>query len=262
MIFDVNAYLGHFAFRRLRHNTADGLLRLMDEKGIDKAAVSSASAITYRNVQAGNEELAAEIRRHRDRFVPLAVINPAYAGWQDDLRICREEFGAAGLRLYPKWHNYGILDPRCLELANAAAESGLSVSIPIRVEDRRQRSWLADVPDVPLSDIAELAKACPGARFILVNGAGFIGSALGRRGRDAPANCFIEISRLSAVLRNELGGLLKNLGAGRLVFGTGVPFNYPDPALVKMEVLDASPAAKEKIFWRNAAELFHLQTRR
>jgi hypothetical protein len=37
MLIDVNAYLGHFAFRQLRHNDPDGLLRLMDAKGIDKA---------------------------------------------------------------------------------------------------------------------------------------------------------------------------------------------------------------------------------
>ena len=59
MIIDINAYLGHFAFRQLRHNTADGLLALMDRKGIDRAVVSSAAAITYRNAQSGNEEVAA-----------------------------------------------------------------------------------------------------------------------------------------------------------------------------------------------------------
>ena len=33
MILDVNAYLGHFAFRRLRNNTAASLLSLMDSRG-------------------------------------------------------------------------------------------------------------------------------------------------------------------------------------------------------------------------------------
>ncbi len=41
MIFDVNAYLGHFAFRQLRYNTPEALLRLMDSKGIERAAVSA-----------------------------------------------------------------------------------------------------------------------------------------------------------------------------------------------------------------------------
>ena len=91
MIIDTNAYLGSYAFRQIRHSTAPALLGLMDEKGIDRAMVSSAAAITYRNTQSGNEEVAAAVAPHRDRLIPFAVINPAYAGWKDDLKICREE---------------------------------------------------------------------------------------------------------------------------------------------------------------------------
>jgi len=252
MIVDVNAYLGHFAFRRLRHNTAASLLTLMDSKGIDKAVVSSASAITYRNAQAGNEEMAEEVRGHRDRLIPFAVINPFYAGSLDDLKICHEEFGMAGLRLYPKWHNYQLSDPRCKDLVNTATERGMVISIPIRVEDRRQRSWLLNVPDVPLVEIVELVKAHPESRFILLNGIGYTGSPLGRKGNDLPSNYAIELSRLSAVLANELGQLITNLGVERVMFGTGMPFKYPDPALLKLEVLDASEPDKEKIRGQNA----------
>ena len=258
MIVDVNAYLGHFAFRRLRHNTADSLLALMDAKHIDKAVVSSAAAITYRNAQAGNEEVAAETRGHRDRLIPFAVINPFYAGWQDDLKACHEDFGMMGLRLYPKWHNYSLSSPCCRELVSAATERGMVISIPIRVEDNRQRSWLLDVPDVPLEEIVDLVKAHPKARFILLNGIGYTGSLLGRKDNGLPPNYAMGLSRLSAVLANELGRLIANLGAERVMFGTGMPFNYPDPALVKLEVLDASEPDKEKIHWQNAASWLRL----
>jgi hypothetical protein len=252
MIVDVNAYLGPFAFRRLRHNTAAALLALMDSKGIDEAVVSSAGAITYRNAQAGNEELAEEVRGRGDRLIPFAVINPFYAGWQDDLKICHEQFGMAGLRLYPKWHNYQLSSACCRELVEAATERGMVVSIPIRVEDNRDRSWLLNVPDVPLEEIVELVKAHPKTRFILLNGIGYTGSALEHKNNGLAANYAIELSRLSAVLANEIGQLITNLGAERVMFGTGMPFNYPDPALVKLEVLDASEADKEKIRSQNA----------
>ncbi len=253
MIIDVNAYLGHFAFRRLRHNTAASLLTLMDAKGIDKAVVSSAAAITYRNAHAGNEELAEEVKSHRDRLIPFAVINPFYAGWQDDLKICREEFGMTGLRLYPGWHNYTLSSPCSRELVTAAAEREMIVSIPIRVEDNRQRSWLLNIPDIPLDEIVELVTAHPKSRFILLNGIGYIGSPLGRKDNGLPSNYTIELSRLSAVLANEIGTLITNLGAERIMFGTGMPFNYPDPALVKLEVLDATEPDKNKIRSQNAA---------
>jgi predicted TIM-barrel fold metal-dependent hydrolase len=252
MIVDVNTYLGPFAFRRLRHNTAAALLALMDSKGIDEAVVSSAGAITYRNAQAGNEELAEEVRGRGDRLIPFAVINPFYAGWQDDLKICHEQFGMAGLRLYPKWHNYQLSSACCRELVEAATERGMVVSIPIRVEDNRERSWLLNVPDVPLEEIVELVKAHPKARFLLLNGLGYTGSPLGRKDNGLPSNYAIELSRLSAVLANELGQIITNLGAERVMFGTGMPFNYPDPALVKLEVLDAGEPDKEKIRSQNA----------
>ncbi len=80
MIIDTNAYLGSFAFRHLCHNTAGQLLKLMDAKGIDKAMVSNPMAITYKNTQPANEELAAAVQGHTDRLIPQAVINPFYAG--------------------------------------------------------------------------------------------------------------------------------------------------------------------------------------
>jgi uncharacterized protein len=254
MIIDVNAYLGHFAFRRLRHNTADSLLKLMDARKIDRAVVSSAGAITYRNAQSGNEEIEAEMKAHHDRLIPFAVINPTYIGWEDDLKTCHETFGMRGLRLYPGWHNYKLSDPRCLDLVRAAAARGLVVSIPIRVEDHRQRSWLADVPDIALDDAVALVRACPEAKFLLLNGIGFVRSPLGRAGNGLPANYRIEISRLTALLDDEIGALIKALGPDRIVFGTGMPFSYPDPALLKLDVLAASPGQKERIAWRNAAE--------
>ncbi len=158
----------------------------------------------------------------------------------------------AGLRLYPKWHNYQLSSACCRELVNAATERGMVISIPIRVEDNRERSWLLNVPDVALEEIVELVKAHPKARFILLNGIGYTGCPLGRKDNGLPSNYAMGLSRLSAVLANELGQLITNLGAERVMFGTGMPFKYPDPALVKLEVLDANEPDKDKVRSRNA----------
>ena len=255
MIIDMNAYLGHWPFRQLRYNTTAALLELMDAKGIDQAIVSSASAILYKNSQAGNEQLAEDIHQHRDRLIPFAVINPTYADWEYDLQICVEELGVKGLRLYPNYHNYTLSGIACRELVQAATERNLILSIPIRATDRRQRHWLVDIPDVLLQDVAQLVKAHPDAHFILLNGIGYVNSPLGQQDSSLPPNYFIEISRLSAVLQSEIRQLLDNLGSDRVVFGTGIPFKYPDPALVKLEALEATENEQEAIRWRNAARL-------
>ena len=252
-MIDVNAHLGPFAFRRLAPQSAAGLLAQMDKYRIEQAWVASAAAITYRNAQAGNEDVAADVRAHRDRLMQFAVLNPAYAGWRDDLRICHEEFGCRGLRLFPRWHHYKLSDPACLELVTLAAARKLPVSIPLRVEDRRQQSWLVDVADVDQEEIATLIRAVPAAHFIIGGGSGFTGSSLWRT-RFAP-NYSIEISLITAAIQNELGQLVKTLGPERLLFGTGMPFHYPDPAILKVEILDAPRAAKQMILRENARRL-------
>jgi predicted TIM-barrel fold metal-dependent hydrolase len=187
-------------------------------------------------------------------LIPFGVINPTYAGWKDDLRICREEFGMRGVRLYPKWHNYALSEARCLELVHAATERGMIVSIPIRVEDPRERSWLVDIPDLALDDVAGLVKSCPQVRFLILNGLGFRNTPLGRKTGGLPANYFLEISRLTAMLDDELGLLIRDLGAERIVFGTGMPFSYPDPALLKLQVMSAAEEDRQRIAWKNVAQ--------
>lgn len=255
MLIDVNAYLGPWPFRRLRHNTASALLRLMDRKGIDEAWVSSAAAVLYKNPQPANADLAAVIRNHRDRFVPFAVINPTYADWEYDLQECVDAFGCRGIRLYPHYHNYSLTSAACRELVAAAAERNLIVSVPLRAVDSRQRHWLVNFGDLRPADLVPLVRRFPNARFVLLNGIGYTGSELGRTDPDLPANYWIGLSRLTALIQAEIRVLLDNLGRSRLLFATGVPFKYADPALVKLEVLDATRAEREAIRWKNARRL-------
>ena len=255
MLIDTNAYLGHWATRQLRHNTPDGLLALMDRAGIDQALVSSAAAVMYKDCQRGNVELLRDIDGHRDRLIPFAVLNPAYAGWRRDLAWCRDALGARGLRLYPAYHGYRLADACASELISAATEADLLISIPIRQVDYRQRHWLVDAPDVPLADIAAVVAVHPQAKFLLLEGIGYLGSDLVRRAADLPANYWIEFSRPDAVYSDEVGGLLSALGAERLIFGSGIPFKYPEPATLRLEVMNATLEQKAFISSGNITQL-------
>jgi predicted TIM-barrel fold metal-dependent hydrolase len=257
-LIDTNAYLGHWAARRLRHNTPEGLLRLMDRAGIEQACVSSASAIMYRNCHAGNEELDESLEGHRDRLIPFAVLSPAYAGWERDLKWCHETLGAKGLRLYPDYHRYKLGDTCCHELVAAAAELKMVISVPQRVEDYRQRHWLIDAPDVDLNELAALIGAQPEARFLVTNALGCAGSDLVQKREDLPGNYWVDICRPDVVYGKEALKLIEALGDDRIVFGSGIPFNYPEPATVRMEVLEKQGYDVAKIGSGNAAQLLGL----
>lgn len=259
MTIDLNAYLGHWPFRRLRHNTADGLLALMDRAQIDIACVSSASAIFYKNSQAGNEELAEQVAGHEDRLVPFAVINPSYIDWEHDLRVCVEDFGARGLRLYPNYHNYGLRDSCLAELVSAATEHDLVVSFPVRQIDQRQRHWLLHIADLSLGELEALVERHPDAKFAFLNGLGFTNSRLGQADSGLPGNYVMGISRMWALMTNEVGVLIESVGVERLVFGSGMPFKYPEVPNVKLAAMDATEEQKEAIRSGNARRLLGMQ---
>ncbi|NND06723.1 MAG: amidohydrolase family protein [Saprospiraceae bacterium] len=172
MLIDANAHIGHWPFRHRAYNTCATLLSRMDEFGVDKAIISNMSACLYKNPQTANAELVKEINsitQSADRFYPLGVINPLYGGWMDDVKICHEEYGMKGIKIYPKYHGYEIDDPICEELIERAHERGLAIAIPLRVVDSRPSSWLDIVEEFALSDILSLIAKVPDAKFLIQN---------------------------------------------------------------------------------------------
>ena len=166
MIIDVNAYLGHFAFRRLRHNTADGLLQLMDspEDRPGRRLERQRHHLPQPAVgQRGGGRRGQGASRPPDPVRRHQPVVRRLGGRPEDLPRRVRHARAAPLSQVAQLR---ALRPRCLELVHAATERGMVVSIPIRVEDPRERSWLVDVPDLPLDDVAALVRACPQARFL------------------------------------------------------------------------------------------------
>ena len=82
------------------------------------------------------------------------------------------------------------------------------------------------------------------ARFIILNGRDL--RIWAKNGDLRENNFLIEISRLGVVLQGEIPRLIEILGASKLAFGTGIPFNYADASLLKMQMLDSEDDAKMK----------------
>ncbi len=253
MLIDVNTYIGHWPFRQLRHNTAEALLRRMDQHGIDRAVVGSIHGVFYKNVHLANEELAEQTRNHRDRLLPFATLDPNYPGWEEDLRRCAEDMGLSGLRLFPQYHGYALDDSAALELVDAAAALGWCVQVPMRLVDRRQRHRFDLAEDLPAATFEQALNRRPAVKWMFLNTLGLNGARL------AAGEFVIEISRLTAVLQRNIQDFAATAGVEHLAFGTGMPFNTPEPALLKLEILDLPAPAAERIAWRNAAALLGME---
>lgn len=258
MVLDINAYLGEFGLRRLRYNTPDQLVALMDRKGIDAALVSAAQGIMWKDCHEANRWLSGQLGPHSARLMGCAVINPAYAGWETDLAESVRDLGMRAVKVYPHWHGYQLNSPPADALCSAAGELGLPVLLPVRAVDRRQLGWVFDVPDLALNDIADLVSRHPDTSFVILEGVGFTGSRLGRDAASLPRNYWIEVSRIPLFIGQELVHLTETLGADRLMFGTGMPFKYVDPVTLKLSKMAVSDEDLSAIRGRNAERLLGL----
>ncbi len=261
MIIDINAWLGHYPYRQLRGATATELVATMRASQIDCAVVSSIDAVFYNNPQPGNLELAQAVAPYSGQLVPFATINPTYADWEHDLTIC-QELGMRGVRAFPGYHGYDVGDRNCTALLSAATERGLPVAFSVRLTDRRQRHWLDPIDEIDQRALVRALCAHPDGRFLILNGLAepeIWSPLVGRR-------VLIDFSRatvLDIALTPQsfnIPSLIACLGADHLAFGSGIPFNVPHPALLKLELLREPLNVVEALSWRNAARLLALET--
>lgn len=258
MIIDINAHLGHYPFRVLRHTTAAKMLELMDRSGIAKAVVSSLPAVFYRDAHRGNEELWEETKALRTRLIPVATVNPKYVGWERDLGEAVETWMMKAVTLVPEHHGYSLTDEHGRAALSRISELGVPVVLTQRFEDRRQRHAWDRAEDLTVNAMLAAAKAHPKLKFVLNNWVGLDGAKLveaGLKGR-----CLIDFARTHVVLRKDVQKLIGTLGVAAVAFGSHAPFDYTGPSLVKLANLEGLPPADhEKIAWRNAAAFLGIE---
>ncbi len=251
MIIEFNSYLGQWPFRRLCARTAGEAIRQMDKNRIDVAVVSSLNSVLYNDPHEGNLELMEEIEQHGGRFIPTAVLNPKYPGWEQDMEECIS-YGFRGIRLYPQYHNYVLTDEECLRLVRKASEKNLVVSIPVRLRDGRGRHWMDLARDVELREFEQLAEKSFEAKIVVLEAKGVVNSPLVKY-----PNVYFEASRMSSAF-GEIDKLVEQAGDSRVLFGSGFPLKYVSSALLKIKLAQKPEETIEKILWRNAFNLLGL----
>ena len=255
MIFDANTHIGHWPFRRLHTSTADGLLRLLDNAGIEKAAVSHTHAVFYRDPHEANAELFEALKPYRDRLIPLATLNPEYAAWQDDLAECVESFGFPALRLFPTYHRYDLCGDTAARLLAEADRRNLPVSVCCAFEDPRQRHPLDTAPDLIEHPIATAVRRFPNVRFLITNAAL---STVDMVIRHLPhqGNVSFDLSALPGPESDAARKAYDLLGPQRLLLGTHAPFKYPQVTLLRAHSTGATGPELDSILGQNAVRFF------
>lgn len=237
MLIDSNAYVGHWPFRQLKDNTCKGLLERMNKFDIDASVVSNLNGVFYKNTQNANEELYEEIKSNKQfegRFIPFAVINPIYNGWQLDLETCHKKMGIKGIRLHPVYHGYELDNPYCIELVKMARDRGLVVALSLRLVDVRPSSWLDVDKEWSLKDILPIIKAVPDAKFLILNVSGSTALNTDETALFKKTDWVMDTSGRNIA---ELGDMLKQYGKEKFAFGTHGPLLDYRTGLLRVEAL-------------------------
>jgi len=254
-IIDVNAHLGRWPFQRVKHSDRQSLLGLMDEEGIERALVDSLDAVFLRDPQPGNKGLHATIGAHRDRLVPLACLTPQMHTAGEDLKQCREEYGFAGLRLYPQYHGYELTDQGTLDLARAAAERGMFLSIPMRMEDARFTFGVSHLEPMPMETLVEFLHAVGDATVLVTNLLGAQAKQLADQGLlSVGGRIMIETSETDGG-HDPIADLLDSVPAECALLGTHSPLRSARCAILNVQNSDVSDETKRKIMRENALRL-------
>ena len=272
-IAEANAYVGHSVFRQL-DCSPEALVTYMDEKGVDRAVVSSLQAVTYRNVQSANEELAAAVDGYEDRLLPLATINPSYPAWREDLDACVDDLGMRGVRLLPGYHAYDLDDPEVVDCLDRCADRDVPVFLAAALEDQRQRHPVTDLPgvakdrydDEQADNLISLLHESPEADVVVADAWSHVWrinesitahrDGIFLRQRERSGETYFVLDDLWMWYVDQGRRIVDEIGPDRLVCGAQLPHKYFESYHAHLEHLPLDEADKRRVRSENLLSLF------
>jgi aminocarboxymuconate-semialdehyde decarboxylase len=272
-------------------------LAVMDEQGVDVQVLSingywwyaADQDLARRLVRAQNEGLAKGVATHRDRFVALASValqHPELAAEQLEDGVRR--LGLRGASIGGHVNGEDLSLPKYDPFWAKAAELGALVFMHpggaeniVREGAFRGRGDLGNIIGNPLETTYFLSRLIfdgtldrfPGLRVCAAHAGGYLPSYLGRTEAAcvvrSSANC-ANTRKPSEYLKSQilvdtmvfseegLRHLVAEMGAGQIVYGTDIPFNWPVTVDLVLTAPFLSDADKEAILGGNLMKLLRI----
>jgi len=225
----------------------------MDRSRVERAVLLAVTpgAADAAGVRQTNDQLAAFLRAHPDRFLAIAALPPeGEAALREVERVAA--LGFSGVKLSPERLDLGTPEVRAL----VARAAGLKLVVYVE-------GWWADAA----YEVGKLALALPQARLVLTHLGGVrFSDVLVFRVLDlhpfTPRNVWFDLSAVAPLyvdspFADELRWVCRQVGVDRILFGSDWPLTTLDEATSSVRRLGFTPAEQGQIFRANADALFH-----
>ena len=228
------------------YDTAEKLIKLMDEAGIEKAVVSA-----YLNLPGPDntcaDRLWKSIEPYADRFMMFIRMDPWFG--EEAIRFLEDacqKYPIRGVKLHPAHytlHPYGKLT---VDLCKKAGELGLPVLFHCGDE----------MMCLPLQ-IGALASQCPETTIILAHMGGYAHNRDAIEVAKKNDNVYIDTSEVP--LCYEIKEFVDALGPQKIFFGTDAPCCDPLVELKKVLLAGLSEEELDYVLYKNAIRVMRLE---
>jgi predicted TIM-barrel fold metal-dependent hydrolase len=250
VIVDFHAYLGRWPVYPLAIESASELVQGMDRVGVGASFVSNVEGVLTWNYQAANEQLARSVAAYRKRLLPVGIVNPVVPGWEAHIQVAIERWGLAGFRLCPNYHGYDLDMPEVASLANLLADRQLPLFVAAFLEDERFQAPSLRAAPVSIDSMIQLIQKVPRTLVVLNNLTPADALHLLCE-PDLPLdNILIDVGAMDKEF-DALRRVLSQCGSKHLVYGSQVPFLYPEAILALVQENGFSQEVVDDILERN-----------
>jgi predicted TIM-barrel fold metal-dependent hydrolase len=249
-VVDVNAWAGSWASQSVNSGPAE-VRGMLKSAGVERIFMSVLDAAWAQNPHQANE-LVYEAAQQWSDVHPVPIIDPTIATWAQEVSRAQRHAGVRLVKWLPAYGGYelGAADA----CAQALVETDLSLMIQTRIEDPRRQHPLAQVPDVPAREVADLAGRHP-KLTVVIGGAAWSAIADLAGACEELGNLYFDVSQVDGM--DSLTVLIKRGMRDRLLFGSHAPLFVPLAGIARI-VADLEDADAAAILGGNAESLLGL----
>ena len=234
--------------------TINGLLSSMEHNGVDISAIfclaEKASQVTAANdfvIQSADQK----------RLFGLGTMLPDFEDYEAEINRLRSN-GIKGIKWSSLFQAFELDDERMFPLYEALGDDMVAYFHMGRGPGKKHATHANSTPD----KLARVIETFPKMKVVAAHFGGLFMLEEARKqlvGKDIYLDIVWSPS-ISELEPNLVAGIIRQHGSDKILFGTDYPFCDVKAEIEAVSRLPLSAEDKERIFWKNAEELFSLET--